>query len=329
MALQSPFIQFGDTERQYTYFPSSILSLNRAIGDMRGMRGGVMAQFVAEPANGKTTLAYDYIAQAQRAGFLRTIDVQDGKKTRQVNAVFADVERTFDPDYAAVCGVDVARLLVLRTDYAEQSFELIEQALRAGIQLVVYDSIPATMPRSETERTIEEDARMAGAANLISRQCVRLLGLLDNANALMIVINQFRANISTMSRKEKKYYGPRALQYYSAIIVELARIKNAEGVTTVQATIAKNKQGAEGNITTFAMQHGRGLDVAGDILALALECGIISKAGAWYMWGDIKAQGLEQAKARFDIEEIRLSVLKCMPLTINGGTAAHDATNGS
>lgn len=300
-------MQVGSDNQNYYFFPSSIKSLNRALGHSEGIRGGTIMQLLAQPGHGKTTLALDYVAQAQRRG-IKEVSVQINKKERQVNALFVDLERTFDSVYAAKIGVDLDKILVYRPDYAEQGLPVIEHLLENGIQIVVFDSVPALITKDEFDKEIDDPARMAGSANLLSRWILRLLGLVDNANALFIFINQYRANISTMARSEKKPYGPYALRYFSRITLELAKIRTEEEKLHIQVTVAKNKQGGGNHKCEYVMLNGKGLGPEYDVLSLALEYDIIQKAGAWYEYKGQKAQGMDNCVLIYDMKQIALEV---------------------
>ena len=310
MARQITFdgMMLGDTTKEHTYFRSSLPSVNVALGDLRGIQGGSIVQLLAEPGHGKTTLALDFIAQAQKSGKLKTVDIKLGKSTVTVNAVFVDLERTFDPEYAKKIGVDTSKLAVYKPDFAEKALPALEQLLSEGLQLVVFDSVPAMITKDEFEKDVDEPARMAGSANILSRWLIRLLGLVDNSDALFIFINQYRANLSPMARSEKKPFGPRALRYFSKIILELVKIKTEETRSTIQLTVSKNKQAAEGMKVEYTMIKGQGVSANHDIMDLAIEQGIVRKSGSWYEYNGTKAQGSDTAIELFPMDEIRLLV---------------------
>ena len=304
-------MSFGDTPQNYRYFPSSIRSLNRALGSSKGIRGGTIMQLLAEPGHGKTTLALDYLAQAQKQG-IKDVSLTIGKTTRTINSLFVDLERTFDTEYAKLLNVDVTKLLVYRPDYAEQCLPQIEYFLSQGIQVVIFDSVPAIVTKDEFEKEVDDPARMAGAANLLSRWIVRLIGPVDNADALFIFVNQYRANLSPMARSDKKPFGPRSLRYFSRIILDLVKVRNEEDKSHIQATVSKNKQAAEGRRCDYLMLKGKGLAPAYDLMSLALEYDIIHKSGAWYEYQGQKAQGLDNCVLTFDLESIASQVDKCL-----------------
>jgi recombination protein RecA len=168
------------------------------------------------------------------------------------------------------------------------------------------------LPSSEVEKDYEDTEKMAVAAGFLTRALKRFITLADVYTATIIFINQFRANISTFARKESKPYGSRALQYAVSVSIELSRIKTEEQKTTIQAMIAKNKTGAglEGAKVEYTIDYGKGFDIAGDTLTTALQYDIIQRKGTWWYYGDLKAQGLEQAKQLFPIDAIRRACIE-------------------
>lgn len=301
-------LDFGDAPQQFEFYPSSIISLNQLLGG-KGVRGGLILQLLADAGHGKTTLALDFVANAQKKG-IKDIEVTIGKITRPINAVFVDLERTYDAAYAERIGVDTSKLLVYKPDFAEQALPQIEALLSKGLQMIVFDSVPAMITKDEFEKDMDDPARMAGSAGVLSRWLIRLVGLVDNAKCLMIFINQYRANISPMARTNKKPYGPYSLRYNSGVIIELVRIKTDEDLVTIQATVSKSKQGGTGMKCEYIMKQGQGLAPEYDVLSLALEYGIIRKAGSWYEYKGTKAQGLDSCIQLFDLEEIKNLIMK-------------------
>jgi recombination protein RecA len=300
----------GKTQKNHAYFPSSLVSLNKAIGDLRGIQGGSLVQLLAEPGHGKTTLALDYIAQAQKTGIKDVTISLSPRESTTINAVFVDLERTFDAAYAEKLGVDLAKLAVYKPDFAEQALPVLEHLLEQGLQVIVFDSVPAMITKDEFNKDVDEPARMAGSANLLSRWLVRIIGLVDNADAVVFFINQYRANISPMARSEKKPFGPRALKYYSKIILELVKIKTEDTRSTIQLTVTKNKQSADGARIEYYMRKGSGVSGTLDVFALAVDAGLITKSGSWYEYAGVKAQGVESAAELFNMTEIRTLVEK-------------------
>jgi len=302
------YLSLGSEEREHHYFPTGILALNKAIGDIRGIRGGTILQLIAQPGHGKSTLALDFIAQAQKTGIYE-LELPNGQI---INAVYADFERTFDKEYAQSLGVDTSKVLVIKTPFAEQTFNIIEELTAAGIQMIVIDSIPFVIPKSEEDKDYEDSEKIGAAAGVLGRFSKRIIQLADNADALVIYINQYRANISPMAHTDRKPYGAWAVRHAVRVNIELTKIKTEDTRIKVKAFVEKTKLGATGKVIEYDMINGKGPDYTGHILTLAQGYGIINKKGPWYFYKEQKAQGLENAARIFPIAEIRELVIKEM-----------------
>jgi len=306
-------MRFADEEVEHHQFRTGLIGLNHVIGINGYIPGGSIIQLIGEPKHGKSTLAADMVAQAQKSG-VREIEIPYNKKSRTVNAVWLDFEHSFDPDYASKIGIDVTKLLVLETRYGEEAFALVEALLAEGLQMVVVDSVSMFDPKSEEDKTLSDPEKMSAIANPLTRILRRMLHLVAAADALMILINQYRANISTMSRKEKKPFGARAIQYVVKVTIELVRVKNEQNKADVVATVEKTKLGAEGRQVPFQMQYGQGINYKHHVLTLAEEYGIIERAGARYTFEHEKviqkAHGMEKATQEFNIPLIESLVEK-------------------
>lgn len=273
------------------------LSLNSVLGSPDGVPMGKLIQFVGRQSSGKSTLALDTIATYQR----------DNEEV----VLYIDFERSFDPDYAAACGVDLNRLIKAHPDTTEQGMNIIQAALEEDItRLVIIDSVPAAMPASEVDKTYEDNARMSGTASIVTRFCQRSVGLIDNKNATIILINQFRKSMSTLSREDEVPAGGLALAYASSVIIYLTKIKTEENRQTVQALVRKNKVSRPQGRVEFFIDYGIGINHGADILTLAQQYGIIEKSGAWYAYNEYKAQGLEKAILVFPLGEIKSLVIE-------------------
>lgn len=292
-------------------FPSGILALNAALGDLDGVTQGLM-HIVGPEAVGKTTLAFDFLAQAQKRG-LKEIDGPDGP----INALFLDFERTYDPNYARICGVDTSKVLNIVTPYDEQAFDLAQALILEGVQFVIVDSIPMVVPQSEEDKSMQDNSKMAAEAQLLGRATKRFVRLAKNADALIIYLNQWRANISPMAHTDKKYYGANILKHAVKYTIEIARIKRDDREMTIQAFVAKTKEGANGRKIEYKIVQGHGINHAQHILQLAIDYGIVEKGGAWYYYPSkqdqqYKGQGEENAIKNLPIEEIKVKVKEAM-----------------
>src|SRR5665213_2448136 len=110
-------LQLGSKSvQQVSVIPTGSISLDAALGVGGFPRGRVIEIFGPE-SSGKTTLALQVIAQAQKAGG---------------SAAFIDAEHALDPAYARKLGVDVDNLLVSQPDYGEQALEITNALITSG-----------------------------------------------------------------------------------------------------------------------------------------------------------------------------------------------------
>lgn len=272
------YVAPGTYERPRTMFSIGPLSLNLAVGNYKGVPSGRIIQIVGQESSGKSTLALDILAQHQRAFPAESVG-------------YVDFERSFVADYAAACGVDLARILVVRPDTTEQGFTILEDMIQNGIRVVVVDSVAAAKPSSENNRDYEDAMKMASSAGIITRFCNRIVPIIDNADAVIVMINQLRENFNTMSPEKTIAFGGRALRYATGVTISLVRTSKKEQRIDVQATIRKNKVGAPYQVTEFQIVYGAGIDHNTDAVQLALQRGLLTKGGAWYTYKDQKFQG--------------------------------------
>src|SRR4030081_1806501 len=156
--------------------PTGAISIDFALGVGGVPRGRVIEIFGPE-SSGKTTLALQHIAEAQKLGGL---------------AAFVDAEHALDAAYAQTLGVDVENLLVSQPDNGEQALEIVEVLIRSnGVDVVVVDSVAALVPKAEIEGDMGE-AQMGLQARLMSQALRKLTGAVSKSKCSLIFINQLR-----------------------------------------------------------------------------------------------------------------------------------------
>jgi recombination protein RecA len=249
-------------------------------------RGRVVEVFGPE-SSGKTTLALQVIAQAQKAGGM---------------AAFVDAEHALDAAYAQKLGVDLDGLLVSQPDNGEQALEIVEVLIRSGgVDVVVVDSVAALVPRAEIEGEMGE-AQMGLQARLMSQALRKLTGVVSKSKTCLIFINQLREKIGVMFGNPETTTGGRALKFYSSVRVDIRRIASIkEGESVVggrtRVKIVKNKLAPPFREAEFDVMYGEGISREGDLLDLAVEHKVIEKSGAWFAYGGERlGQGRENVK---------------------------------
>jgi recombination protein RecA len=263
------------------------ISIDYALGIGGVPRGRVIEIFGPE-SSGKTTLALQVIAEAQRKGGL---------------AAFVDAEHALDAVYAKKLGVDVDNLLVSQPDNGEQALEIVEVLIRSGsVDVVVVDSVAALVPRAEIEGEMGE-AQMGLQARLMSQALRKLTGAVSKSKTALIFINQLREKIGVMFGNPETTTGGRALKFYSSVRIDIRRIgaiKDGENVVggRTRVKVVKNKLAPPFREAEFDVMYGEGVSREGDLIDIAVEHKIIEKSGAWFAYGGERlGQGRENVKS--------------------------------
>jgi recombination protein RecA len=262
------------------------ISLDLALG-VGGFPRGRINEIFGPESSGKTTVALQVIAEAQRAGGM---------------AAFIDVEHALDPIYARKLGVDVDNLLVSQPDYAEQALEITSALITSGsIDVLVVDSVAALVPKSELDGEMG-DSHMGVQARLMSQAMRKLTGNVSKSNTCLIFINQIREKIGVMFGNPETTTGGRALKFYSSIradIRRIAAIKEGEVVVgnRTKVKIVKNKVAAPFREAEFDIIYGEGISKEGDLIDLGVAQNLVEKSGSWYSYkGERIGQGRENAR---------------------------------
>jgi recombination protein RecA len=239
-------------------------------------------------SSGKTTLALQTIAQAQKLGGV---------------AAFIDAEHALDAQYSQRLGVDLENLLVSQPDNGEQALEITEVLIRSnGVDVVVVDSVAALVPRAEIEGEMGE-AQMGLQARLMSQALRKLTGVVSKSKTCLIFINQLREKIGVMFGNPETTTGGRALKFYSSVRIDIRRIGAIkDGETMVggrtRAKVVKNKLAPPFREAEFDMMYGEGISREGDLLDQGVEYKVIEKSGTWFSYGGERlGQGRENSKA--------------------------------
>jgi recombination protein RecA len=266
--------------------PTGAISIDYALG-VGGMPRGRVIEIFGPESSGKTTLALQVIAQAQKLGGM---------------AAFVDAEHALDAAYAQKLGVDIENLLVSQPDNGEQALEIVEVLIRSGgVDVVVVDSVAALVPRAEIEGEMGE-AQMGLQARLMSQALRKLTGVVSKSKTCLIFINQLREKIGVMFGNPETTTGGRALKFYASVRVDIRRIgsiKDGDNVVggRTRVKIVKNKVAPPFREAEFDMMYGEGISREGDLLDLAVEKRIVEKSGTWFAYGGERlGQGRENAK---------------------------------
>jgi recombination protein RecA len=262
------------------------VSFDAALGTGGFPRGRIVEIFGPE-SSGKTTIALQAVACAQKAGGM---------------AAYVDVEHALDPIYARKLGVDVDNLLVSQPDYAEQALEITAALVGSNaIDILIVDSVAALVPKAELDGEMGE-AFVGIQARLMSQAMRKLTGVVARSNTCLIFINQIREKIGVMFGNPETTSGGRALKFYSSVRVDIRRIaaiKDGDSVTgnRTKVKVVKNKLAPPFREAEFDIMYGEGISTEGDLIDVGVEHSLVEKSGSWYSYkGERIGQGRENAK---------------------------------
>src|SRR6201989_3323060 len=278
---------------------SGSISVDYALG-IGGFPRGRISEIYGPESSGKTTLALQVVAEAQRAGGM---------------AAYIDVEHALDPAYARKLGVDVDNRLVSQPDYGEQALEITNALITSGsIDVLVVDSVAALVPKAELDGEMG-DSFMGVHARLMSQAMRKLTGIVSKSNTCLIFINQIREKIGVMFGNPETTTGGRALKFYSSVRLDIRRIaaiKDGEAVVgnRTKVKVVKNKVASPFREAEFDIIYGEGVSKEGDLLDLGGAQNLVGKRGAWFSYkGDRIGRARENARQFLkDNADIRQSI---------------------
>ena len=282
-----------------TVISTGSISVDAALG-VGGFPRGRINEIYGPESSGKTTIALQVVAEAQKRGGM---------------AAFIDVEHALDPIYAKKLGVDVDNLLVSQPDYGEQALEITGALIASGsIDVLVVDSVAALVPKAELDGEMG-DSHMGVQARLMSQALRKLTGVVSKSKTCLIFINQIREKIGVMFGNPETTTGGRALKFYSSVRVDIRRIaaiKDGEAVVgnRTKVKVVKNKVASPFREAEFDIIYGEGISKEGDLLDLGVTHNIIEKSGSWFSYkGDRIGQGRENARQFLkDNQDIRQAI---------------------
>ncbi len=277
---------FVSEQKEISAVSTGSLGLDIALG-IGGLPRGRVVEIYGPESSGKTTIALQVIASAQKAEGI---------------AAFIDAEHALDISYAQKLGVNVDDLLLSQPDNGEQALEIADTLVRsASIDVVVVDSVAALTPRAELEG--EMGASLPGLqARLMSQALRKLTASINQSGTLVLFINQLRMKIGVMFGNPETTTGGNALKFYSSVRLDIRRagaIKRGDEVVgnETRVKVVKNKVAPPFKQALFEIYYGKGVSLEGELLELGANYDLVQKSGSWYaLGGERIGQGKENSK---------------------------------
>ncbi len=276
------------------------IALDMALG-VGGVPRGRITEIYGTESSGKTTIALQVIAQAQKKGGV---------------CAYVDVEHAIDPEYARKLGVDVDNLFISQPTTGEEALDIMDALIRSSaIDVVVLDSVAALVPKAELEGDMG-DSHVGLHARLMSQALRKVAGSINRTNTAAIFINQIRQKIGVMFGNPETTSGGLALKYYASVRMEVRRTETVKSGTDavgarVKVKIVKNKVAPPFRQAEFDIMFGKGISRSGSMLDMGVDLGIIGKSGAYFSYGDIRlGQGRENARTFLDDNEMLMDEIE-------------------
>jgi recombination protein RecA len=251
--------------------PFNIPSVD-AITGIGGVPRGMITEIYGNESSAKTSLCLNLVKSAQDLG---------------LKALFIDAEMAMNREFAQRFGVDTKQLVMARPAHGEEAFELISAMSEQGYGLIVIDSVSSLVPNYEVVEDFDKQT-IGLQARMMSKGMRHIVGKIMKNNTAVVFINQVRENINTMGFGDKTTTsGGRALKFYSAIRMQLARTgwlkKGTDKIgMSVKALTKKNKLSTPMREANVDFLFASGWDILGDQINRMLDSGEFELIGRTY-----------------------------------------------
>jgi len=326
---EGAIMKLGEARRvDVAVVPTGSFSLDMALG-VGGLPRGRIIEIFGPEMSGKTTLALNVVAQAQKQG---------------EKAAFIDAEHALDPEYAARLGVKINELLISQPDSGEEALNILESLVRSEmISVVVVDSVAALTPKAELEGEMGEQ-HVGRQARMMGQAIRKLTAIAAKTQTMVIFINQLRMKIGIMFGNPETTPGGLALKFAASVRIDvrrIAQVKKGEEVvgSRVKAKVVKNKVAPPFRLAEFDIMFNEGISYEADVLNAGIKYGVVKKSGSSYSFsaeggpasgGEVikLGTGFDNIREKLKTEKKLLNeIKKNIAAAIKEGTSAKSSEN--
>lgn len=208
--------------------PTGFAALDNAL-NIGGIPCGQITEIAGEESSGKTTLCQHIIAQAQLMNGI---------------CAFIDTDYSFDPSYAAHCGVWFEQLYLSRPASAEEALDIANILTRSGaFKVIVVDSLTKMVPLAELTTPIGAPIG-ANFNRLLAHYLPPLFNAIHGSESALVLTNQGISGMSAVYHQLESNLPRLALSLHAAVRLKLEPLTDPgvdQPVRRIQARIIKNK----------------------------------------------------------------------------------------
>jgi recombination protein RecA len=304
--------------------PTGSIVLDEALG-VGGFPRGRITEIYGPESSGKTSVALTAVGIAQKMG---------------LKAAFVDAEHAFDPEWAAVLGVDTPSLIVSQPDYGEQGLQIAEKLACTGeVGIIVIDSVAALVPKAELEGEIG-DVHVGLQARMMSQALRILTPKVAEKGTAVLFINQLREKVGVFFGNKETQAGGKALKFYASVRLDVRRTATIKVGTEpvgskVRVKAVKNKVARPFGVAEFDFLFGHGISREGELIDLAVERGVVAAAGSWYFLSGEKTGGTENKQLAQGRENLRqlltedAGLFQAVETAVRANPAPHKVSAGA
>jgi len=259
-------------------------------GQMAGIPGGRITEIAGLPSTGKSYMAMQLIANAQKMGLV---------------PVYADPEDALDSTFMERAGVDLDNVIYTQPANLESFLDSMETLMseNPGVKfLFILDSLAATPTKSDVKGSYDPNSSVGKKARVLSLAFQKLRPMFAATDSTFVILNQLKTNISGLAEVPNPKYasitqkytvpGGKAPEFWASLRIWLTSStsksqnvydeKNYRIGSYVKARLIKSRFGTQDRWADFKILWGDKVGVMDEESLLdAIKGSNSIKTGVW------------------------------------------------